>query len=209
MYFQNHILREVLKLIDHDERSKRKYGSKWYSVANFLFHNSGLQNIKIAQAGSIAKNVELYEGALELIFCVSPDRSREQIYSGLAEKFQAAYKEIAQVSQSSVSEIRISFNNDVDINILLLPQSEFDQEYQGAKNLKELNQTQPSAIKLIKFAFDQSGILNSIPGYKIEKTAFSISTLDLAVMLEQLINQLNFDINRAGLNTFRVISYLK
>ncbi len=208
MYFQNHVLREILNLIELDERSRRKYGSKWYSVVNFLFHNTGLPNIKIAQAGSIAKNIEQYAGDLEVKFCVSPDRSREQVYPRLSEKFQAGYKEVARVSQKA-DEVHINFNKDVEIDVVLLPQNEFVKQYKGVEKLKDLNQTQPDAIKLIKFAFDQAKVLNVIPGYKIEKTAFSLSSPDLAVLLEQLINQLNFDINRAGLSTFNVISYLK
>lgn len=208
MYLQNHVLREILKLIEHDNRSRRKFASKWYSTVNYLYHNTGLSIDRIAQASSVAKNTSLNSSDLDIIFSLSPDQSRAQLHPRLVEQFQTGYGEVAQVSQDSTA-IHIKFNTDIEINVILLTQRDFKCQYEGVQDIKQLNQSQQYAIILTKFAFEQAKIISSIPEYKIEKIAFSFDNTDLATLVENIINRLNFDTNRAGLSTFNVISYLR
>ena len=208
MYLQNHVLREILNLIERDNRSRRKFASKWYSVVNYLYHNTGLSMDRIAQASSVAKNTSLNSSDLDVIFSLSPDQSRAQLYPRLVEQFQTGYGEMARVAQDATA-IHIKFNTDIEINVTLLTQSDFNSQYDGVQEIKQLNHAQQNAITLMKFAFEQAGIINSIPEYKIEKIAFLFDITDLATLVEEIINQLNFDTNRAGLSTFNVISYLR
>lgn len=209
MVLNKQILGNKLKSINQNRNLKQLYTSKWKKMVNFLYNNTNLSIAKIAKAGSIAKNTDLNSSDLDLIFSISPDTPRNQVYSYLLEILNKSLKNTANISLGKEA-IHVDYrSNNICIDLVLKSQSEFNREHKGVKDIRQLNILSHDAIKLVKYALGKAGIIDDIHGYRVEKMIFSLNSKSLIFLVEKAIEKLKFDIRNAGKNVSKVLIHLK
>ncbi len=178
------LLEDIYK---HDAPLIPQYESKWISLVNILYHNSSLSISKIAKAGSRAKHTDITQSDLDVVFCVSPDKSRDEIYPLLLPVLKAAYPKIAQINIGDMA-IHIDFVTAMcKIDLVLKSQSEFEKEHALIQDIDRLEDLYHKAIKLIKFAMESSRI-SFKKGIEMELEIFGLDEADLPRLLARFLS---------------------
>lgn len=198
MSLNNNRLREILNQIEMNTNMKNQYASKWHSIVNFFYNNTGLAIAQIAVGGSMAKRTNINRSDMDVIFCLSPDQSREVIYPKVIEKLNANFGQIASNNIGNRA-IHVSFGN-LEFDLVLLSQREFQEEYNGVREIKQMNQTKIDVIKLIKYAVDRAGLSAYIQGYIIEQIVLKSKSSTLIDLINECISQLPYYYGQSILN---------
>lgn len=183
MILDNAPLARLLEQIDSDTNMKERYQSIWMSIVHFLYNNSGLKISRIAQAGSRAKQTDIKGSDLDVVFSVSPNQSREQIYPGLVEKLRKNFPN-TRVNIGDLT-IHVEFTTHLSVDVVLRDDYQFTYQHQEIVDIRQLDSTNLKAIKLIKFAVDAVGLANKYPSYTIEEAIWGIR--GMALELHNLI----------------------
>jgi hypothetical protein len=181
-------LRDIVLQINSD-KNKNLYSSRWYALVTFLVTNTGLKVARIARPGSVAKLTEKRTSDLDIIFCLSPDKPRKDLYPQLESRFKTQFGSVANIT-STPEAIHFTYK-DVkgNFDVILLNQADFDTQFPGA-GVRDINQIDPihlDAIKLVKWGLDKNAILPQMNTAVLEKAVFSVSVKDLVTIVEKSV----------------------
>ena len=198
-------LKRILRKIETNSASNDIYSSKWHKVVNFLYHNSGLKMAKIAQAGSYAKGTANYKSDLDVIFCTSPDKRKEDVLNQIFNKASNSFGKIASV-QKGKKAVHINYiKPKCNLDVVYLLQKQFDNEYKAIKDFKQISTHQQDAIKIVKYAFDRL-LGDIIKGYEVEKACIMLNCNQLNTCVSMIVNYFK---GRLCDNEYTVDSFLR
>ncbi len=180
-------LRKILGKIEMNPNLKQRYSSKWHKIVNFLYSSTNLKIRKIAQAGSIGKNIANKRSDLDVIFCTSQNQPKDKIMNELYSKAYENFNEVADVKKGT-DAIHIDYKKPLTkIDLVYLRQNDFDNEYKEIKDRKQIFPQQRDAIKIVKHAFNQF-LNDDIKGYEVEKACIMLNCTALNTCVTSIIN---------------------
>ena len=106
----------------------QQYASFWRRIGNFLKNNSGLPVSGVARAGSRRRGDYNVDSDLDIIFSITGDPRKDQVYPELVKKLKDGLNVDAKIG-SSYNVINIQKNN-LEIDLVLLTEAEFQSEVQ-------------------------------------------------------------------------------
>ncbi len=177
------------------ESKRLQYTSKWHSIVNFLYNNTGFTIARVAKGGSIAKHTHYGSSDLDVIFCTSPDRKKEEILDLITEKAEQNYGDLAYIRKGERA-VHIDFA-DCPIDVVYLTQNEFDREKFEIKKFSKFTEYQEHAIKIAKYGFDRL-MKGKIKGYEIEKAGLQFNGNDVFSVLMQILYYFSGRIKEEG-----------
>ena len=200
-------LKAILNKIERDNNLKRIYSSKFHKIVNFLYHNTGLKIVKITEGGAGAKLTYTYNSDLDTIFATSKEYDAQDMLIFLEEKADKMFGTVANIKKSS-NAVQIDFiNPQCDVDLVYKTKNAFDQEFKEIKNIKKLKGVQQNAIKIVKYAFDNT-IGDAIHGYEVEKACLHFNLSNLKNLVNSIINYFRGRINQEGLSVNNIIEFL-
>ncbi len=117
--------------------NEQRYAAFWSKFVNFMNSITGIQISGIARSGSRRRGDYRPDSDLDIIFAVSGDSPREQVYPPLVEKLRNIMNEQAGIGGSyHVINIR---KDSLDFDLVLLSRRDFDYEvnFLRASSLQE------------------------------------------------------------------------
>lgn len=102
---------------------EQRYARFWRRLANFLKNNSGLHVGGVAREGSRRRGTHLDRSDLDVIFMISNDPRKSEIYPMLIDQLTNGMNVGARIG-SSFNAIKIS-KDQIRCDLILLPQSQF------------------------------------------------------------------------------------
>ncbi|GAH35467.1 unnamed protein product [marine sediment metagenome] len=94
-----------------------------------------------------------------------------------------------------------------DVDLVYKTKNAFNQEFKEIKNIKKLKDVQQNAIKIVKYAFDNT-IDDVIHGYEVEKACLQFNLSNLKNLVYSIINYFRGRINQEGLSVNKIIEFL-
>lgn len=200
-------LKAILNKIERDNNLKRLYSSKFHKIVNFLYNSTGLKIAKITEGGSGAKLTYTCNSDLDIIFATSKDYIAQEMLVFLEEKANQMFGAVANIRKSS-NAVQIDFiNPQCDVDLVYKTKNAFNQEFKEIKNIKKLKDVQQNAIKIVKYAFDNT-IGDVIHGYEVEKACLQFNLSNLKNLVYSIINYFRGRINQEGLSVNNIIEFL-
>ena len=205
MFLFESTLNQILESIEMDKQFKILFESKWRKMVKFLHNNTKFKPSAVAKAGSIGKHTEIQRSDLDVIFSIPSDDFRKKVYPLMVNELKSCFGKIAFIKQGDQA-IHVDFYKPaVKIDLVLLFESLFMENYEAIQDIRQLNYTQLNAIKLVKYAIYQNDLEDEIPSYLIEQIGFDFAGYSLVDTINLIIQQLNIDYNES-INIFRTLS---
>ena len=200
-------LKAILNKIERDNNLKRLYSSKFHKIVNFLYQNTGLKIAKITEGGSGAKLTYTCNSDLDIIFATSKEYNAQDMLVFLEEKADQMFGTVANIRKSS-NAVQIDFiNPQCDVDLVYKTKNAFNQEFKEIKNIKKLKGTQQNAIKIVKYAFDNT-IGDVIHGYEVEKACLQFEAKSLNELVFSIIKFFLGKLNERGFSIESIIKFL-
>jgi len=199
-------LREILKEINTDPQTAQQYYSRLSRILKFLNNNTGLKNAAVKETGSRAKETDTRKSDIDLIFCTSPDQDNQTIRNYIFEKAISAFGKAAEVKVSGKA-VHVDFKS-CNFDLVYLSQKKFKEESNKIKEIIKLRPVHKNAIKLVKYAFDKSGIKN-IKGYEVEKASLVVNSISTPDCVKKIVKYFKGRIEQNGLTIKSVLQRLK
>jgi CRISPR/Cas system CSM-associated protein Csm2 small subunit len=192
-------LREFLTQINNDKTKKENYSSKIFALVHLVFTNLGFKVARIAKLSTVAKAPTGLKNDIEIIFCVAPDKPRKDVYPILENRLKGTFASSIKITPNP-EYVHVEFTAvKCVVDLILLNQKDFDAAgYTGLRDINQIDTTAQDAIKLMKYAADQNGILKNISSGAIEKAAYSQTAKDLVICLEKAVYQIQNEFQKAG-----------
>ena len=102
---------------------EQKYARFWRRLANFLRKNTGLAISGVAREGSRRRGTHKDRSDLDVIFAISNDPSKRDLYPALVEKLESKFNVQARIG-SSYNAIKI-VKEELRCDLILKTQSQF------------------------------------------------------------------------------------
>ena len=102
---------------------EQRYARFWRRLANFLRKNTGLSISGVAREGSRRTGTYNDRSDLDVIFAISSDPSKREVYPALVENLEAGFNVQARIG-SSYNAIKI-VKDQLRCDLLLKTQSQF------------------------------------------------------------------------------------
>ena len=119
--------------------SDEYYHSKWISVVNVLKH-SNLKVSRIAQHGSRARRTHSPESDLDVIFSVSGNPSRRELYPRLISVLEVNFPHDTIYPGGDYNVVHLDFTKGGGLfELILLAESDFDKEFTDVKDYRREN----------------------------------------------------------------------
>ncbi len=186
--FGSEKLRKILNQIELDPEMRQLYDSRWHTIVNFLFNNTGIPIAKIAQVGSMAKGTGHRESDLDVGFCVPNHTNIRDAFKKVLQSAEAAFGHIAN-AYSSPKAIHIDYlSPPCKVDVVPLSETEFDLEFQQVKTIRQLPPWQREAVILVKYAIAKEG--GKVRGFEVEKAVLALECPDLFRCVVSLITQM-------------------
>ena len=199
-------LREILKEINTDPQTAQQYYSRLSRILKFLNNNTGLKNAAVKETGSRAKETDTRKSDIDLIFCTSPDQDNQTIRNHIFEKAISAFGKAAEVKVSGKA-VHVDFKS-CNFDLVYLSQKKFKEESNKIKEIIKLRPVHKNAIKLVKYAFDKSGIKN-VKGYEVEKACLVVNSISTPDCVKKIVKYFKGRIEQNGLTIKSVLQILK
>ncbi len=154
------------------QESQEKYDSRFISVVNTLQNN--MQVSEVRRGGSRAKlTYNIGKGDLDIIFTiVNTTKTHLEIFEETKKTLEANFGKIATITPLRVS-VKLHFIDDnLDIDVVYLPYSEYLTSVRDLLKVKETSKIRRDAIRLIKF-WNEENNQRRITPMDIEKTILS------------------------------------
>ena len=200
-------LKEILKRINTDTKTREIYASKLNRVLNFLRNNTGFKMAGVKEGGSLAKQTDTRKSDLDIIFCTSKDQNHKIFRNDLLNKGKAAFKNGAKVYLGKKAVHIDFFKPRCNVDLVYLSNKEFQQESKKIKKIRKLRPLHKNSIKLAKYAFDKAGI-NDVKGHEVELACLNFDYNTLSKCVYHLIKYFSGRIKKRGLNLDRVLKFL-
>jgi len=114
------------------------YHSKWVSIVNVM-KSSNLKISKIAQAGSRAKKKYRPDSDMDVIFAVAGNPSQKNFYPNLMIVLKSNFPLEKIFPGSDYNVVHLDFKIGGKFDLVLLSETEFDQEYKSILDYKKKN----------------------------------------------------------------------
>lgn len=162
---------------------------------------------KITEGGAGAKLTYTSESDLDIIFATSTDYNVQEMIEFLEEKANQMFGAVANIRKSS-NAVQIDFiSPQCDVDLVYKTKNAFDQEYREIKGIKKLKGMQQNAIKIVKYAFDNT-IGETFHGYEVEKACLHFNHSNLKELVYSIITYFRGRINQGGLTVNKIIDFL-
>ncbi|MHA1345416.1 MAG: nucleotidyltransferase domain-containing protein [Candidatus Heimdallarchaeaceae archaeon] len=116
-----------------EKREKdQQYASKWRSIGIFIRNSTGLSVSGVARAGSRRKGEYGDTSDLDIIFAVSGDPPRDDVYATLETKLKEGFPK-AKVKLGSSENVVKMFMDDLEFDIVLRREIDFKNQVQKYK----------------------------------------------------------------------------
>lgn len=203
----NDKLRRILNNINQDKQMKDQYESKWDRIVNFLHNNIGYKIGKVAKAGSGAKHTTYRKSDLDVIFCTSPIQNKKEVLDTIEDKANSNFSQVAEVKKSS-NAVHINFlSPKCDIDVVYLTQKQFNKEHEAIKNVGRLPKFKLDAIKLVKYAIDNT-VGKKIKSYEIELSIINSNCTSLVGCVNYSVHHFTGRVQKLGYSIDDVLNYL-
>lgn len=115
-----------MSLMGERREFEQRYASIWRSIGNFLRNSSGLRIGGVARTGSRRRMNHRPDSDLDIIFWVSGDPGKNQVYPDLVDRLKKVLRVNAWIG-SSYNVINIS-KDTLEIDLVLVSQKGFSEE---------------------------------------------------------------------------------
>ena len=201
-------LKEILKEINTDPQTAQQYYSRLSRILNFLNNNTGLKNAAVKETGSRAKKTDTRKSDIDVIFCTSPEQDNQTIRNHILEKAISAFGKAAEVNLSGKA-VHVDFQSPkCNFDLVYLSQKKFIEEKNKIKEIIKLKPVHKNAIKLVKYAFDKSGI-KDIKGYEVEKACLVVNSISTPDCVKKIVKYFKGRIEQNGFTIENVLQRLK
>jgi len=102
---------------------EQRYSRFWRQLANFLSKNTGLSISGVAREGSRRRDTHNDRSDLDVIFAISNDPSKREVYPALVEKLNSGFNVQARIG-SSYYAVKI-VKDQLRCDLVLKTQSQF------------------------------------------------------------------------------------
>ena len=200
-------LREILKKVNTDSKTRDIYSSKLNWIINFLRKNTGFKTAAVKEGGSRGKQTDTNKSDMDIIFCTSKDQNKNTIKKELLEKAIISFNIIAKVHSGNKS-IHVDFIKPrCNIDLVYVTNQQFQQESKKIKKIAKMLPLHKTAIKLAKYALNQAKI-DDIKGYEVELACLHLNDNNLPDCVFNLINYFSGRIKKKGSSLEKVLKFL-
>lgn len=162
---------------------------------------------KITEGGAGTKQIYTSDSDLDIIFSTSTDYNVQEMLEFLEEKANQLVGEVAEIRKSS-NAVQIDFiKPPCNVDLVYKTKNAFDKEYREIKDIKTLKGVQQNAIKIVKYAFDNT-IGDSIDDYEVEKACLQFNHSSLNDLVYSIIKFFTGKLNQEGLSINIIIQFL-
>ena len=114
---------------------EQRYASFWRSLKNFLQHNTKFSVSGVARAGSRREGTHRDKSDLDVIFAISGDPSKKEVYPSLVDLLKKVLNVNADIG-SSYNVIKI-WKNRISCDLRLRTESNFREQVRSQKYTEE------------------------------------------------------------------------
>lgn len=107
------------------------YASFWRGLKNFLLHNSGFKVSGVARSGSRKEGTHRDKSDLDVIFAISGDPQKKEVYPPLVERLKQGFGVSADIG-SSYNVINI-WKERISCDLVLKSESDFIAQVRSQK----------------------------------------------------------------------------
>lgn len=200
-------LREILKKVNTDSKTRDIYSSKLNRIINFLRKNTGFKTAAVKEGGSRGKQTDTIKSDMDIIFCTSRDQNKNTIKIELLEKAKISFNKNAKVHSGSKA-VHVDFIKPrCNIDLVYVTNQQFQQENKKIKKIAKMRPLHKNAIKLTKYALNKAKI-DDIKGYEVELACIHLNDNNLPDCVFNLINYFSGRIKKKGSSLDKVLKFL-
>ena len=204
----NKKLKEILKKINTDPKTRDIYNSKLQRIMNFLRDTTGFKIAAVKEGGSRGKQTDIRTSDLDIPFCTGKDQNKNIVRKDLLKRAEKGFKQIAKVHLSSKAVQIDFFNPKCHVDVVYLTNQEFQRENKEILQISNLRPLHKKAIKLAKYALDKDKQKN-IASYEIELEGLTFKYNTLSESVYHLIYYFSGRIKQNGSTVDKVLRFLK